>query len=479
MSNITIPGGAGAIGLVHAFMLVLDGHTVTILDSRPDGAPGDSFVKLSKAAKLYFSFPEIDELKEKLNKDGISKEKFQHEFALFPRVFITRLNDILSKFSNDQFSHADCLEIIEQMCSLPIDGKKLRLAQASSEINEPQDIIAITVKGAALNRALGEKIQAIPQKPSTPVIIFVNGAMPWLVSDDCPELKSLAEMYPFMRTVGIAKLKAGVLIKYGAAITAPGAVIVRSKFFDTKNVIGNITDVGVNEDLRDLTTIYTKAGLNTSPAESKQALVHQILSKLTYNLTGSMMGAIFNKKLGELLEHPMSRAAVLACGREYYQLCLTMSVELAPSETEFLIGVEKALLANASVVSSPLQDVMLRRPTEKGFLLSPLRDLAVIYGKDVPVLQAMFDLISSIEAQYGAGPDAPKVVQNELWQQLDFEYGDRLPAIQALLTQDAPEKTNKLQNMSKDSDKLQNLWIFSHKIHLAQQCIEVKRTLTY
>lgn len=390
--KITIVGGAGAIGGGHAFILAKAGHTVTILDARPNGQPGESYRNASGAPVIRFRYPEMDEVSANIPEDGESIEQFKNRFVGFHDA----LKPCFSvSHSNDRLTQQECLSIIDETISLPID--RIQFAQASSDITERQDVIITTVKCAALTLELGKKINDIPQNASTPVLVFTNGIQPWIMPEanfGGLRLKSISAIYDFVDCVGVDKVKAGVLIKYGAAIEGDGAFCVRSRFFNTKNIIANIDNTDITPELELISNIYTQAGINTTPTSEIKSI---ILEKLIYNLAGSIMGAIFNYKMGELISNESTKRAVEACAKEFYQFAVKFDVQLAPSEHEFVMLTIKALQNNYNVVSSPLQDIRGGRATEKDFLIKAPIELANTLGMEMPVLQAMYNLMSIIE----------------------------------------------------------------------------------
>ncbi len=392
--KISIVGGAGAIGLVHAWMLAAAGHTVTILDSRQDGYPGASFNNLLNAPHLFFRFLEMDRLIANLPEGGMSVDAFKEQFVRFPSVFQSRIHANVEQVTQP-LTQNDCIQIIQDTLRLPMNS--IHLAQASDDIKHPQDIIVVTVKCAALTSALGHKIKAIPQSSSTPVVIFANGMLPWIKPE--PDfaglrIQSLSEIYDFVHNVGTEKVKAGVLIKYGAAIDGNGEFCVRSPFFNTRNSIANINTTDITPDLKLVSDVYTEAGIKTEPTDK---INYIMLEKLNYNLTGSIMGAIFNYKMGELVCNQGTKNAVEACAKELYQLANALNIQLANSEIEFVNQTIDALQKNSEVVSSPLQDIRAGRRTEKEFLVKAAIELAQTYQIAMPVLQAMYDLITRIE----------------------------------------------------------------------------------
>ncbi len=416
MAKITIVGGAGAIGLVHAWMLHAAGHTVTILDARPDGQPGDSYRKLLKADNLSFRFFEMDEVVRNLSDSGETVEELTNRFNLFPAMFKLRINQFIPQTS-ERLSREECVNIINDITSLSMNG--IHLAQTSQDILEPQDIIAVTVKCAALTDALGNKIKAISQHSNTPVVVFANGIQPWIRPE--PEfgslrLRSIDSIYDFVDCIGVDKVKAGVLIKYGAAIVGEGAVCVRSKFFNTRNIIANITNTDITEDLGRISDLYTHSGIIT---DSTQNIKHIILDKLSYNLAGSIMGAIFNYTMGELIENKSTEIAVRDCAKELFQLAVRLGVQLAITDLEFISKTVDALKQNHTVISSPLQDIRAGRATEKDFLIRATIELANTYGMDMPVLQSMYDLISMIEKKSSQNIAEGQELQAEVLQRIE------------------------------------------------------------
>lgn len=436
--NIAIVGGAGAIGLVHAWMLAASGHKVTIVDSRPDGQMGKSFENLTKAKTLDFEFLEIKQLVENLPEEGEATLHFEARFENFPLVVKSRIKEGILNLQKSALSKIECIDLIENALRLP--SNRVNLAQASTDIDQLQDIIIVTVKCAALNSELGYKIQKIPQRndtprDNTPIVVFTNGMQPWIK----PEsnfgdlyLSSLRFVYEFISCIGIEKVKAGVLIKYGAAIEDHGKFCVRSPFLDTRNIIANITNTDITDDLQMVSRVYTQAGIKTEPT----AMIPRIiLDKLNYNLTGSIMGAIFNYTMGELVNNEQTKYAVEICAKELYQLALKLNVKLSDTETEFVKKTIDALEKNSSVISSPLQDIRAGRGTEKEFLLKATIELGQQYQMNMPVLQAMYDLISMIEKKACKKVTDGKILQEQLLSQLKSQNDIVMLANQRLANQ--------------------------------------------
>jgi len=422
MANITIVGGAGAIGLVHAWVLAASGHDVTILDTYADGQPGRSFQQLQRANDFCFRFAEVDELEKTLPDAGETVQVFKDRLKAFPPAFKSRVEEVSPSNPDQLLSKEGILQIIENATRLP--GDRIHLAQKSSDITKSQDAIIVAVKGAALNKELGEKITRIPQKQDTPVVIFANGIQPWITPQPNfggKRLDSINNIYDCVEAIGADKVKAGVLIKYGAMIEGDGKVRVRSKFLNTKNVISNATNTDLTDDLKVLSTIYTAAGISTQPT---QDIRHTIIDKLSYNLTGSMRGAIFGNTFGELADNTNTNKAVRDCAIEFYQLAERLGVKLAESQSTFVESTIRALQANKDVIGSPLQDILSGRRTEKDQIIKAVIELAEQYHLQAPVLKAMYSLISTVEEK--AVIDVPKarILQGSLLEKLAAERGE-------------------------------------------------------
>lgn len=408
--NIAIVGG-GSIGLAQALLLAFAGHHVTIVDARPDGKPGASYLMLENAEQDFqLIFPEMKQLQHDLLNRDLTVGTFQNLLISLPEVFVTKLNTLIAEQGlsvSDVLSAHDCQMLLDKVTRIP--KSQITLAQSSEDIHVPQDFILVTAKCAALTQSLGKKINKIPQALKSPVVVFANGVQPSMVPD--LHINSLNDIYEFNAEVSQGNEKnipvAGILKKYGAAIVGNGVVELRSKLKNIKNSIDIRSNTGLSND--SIADVLSHAGLAT---ECPGNIPAEMLAKLVYNLTGSMMGAIFDCTMGELVESRVpgqktaeqaaaTKQAVLDCATEVLEISKAINLPLAgnteDAKEDFLKKTIKALLDNFEVVSSPLQDIQQHRPTEKNYIIKALIQIAECKNIESSVLSAMYTLTSVVE----------------------------------------------------------------------------------
>lgn len=182
----------------------------------------------------------------------------------------------------------------------------------------------------------------------------------------------------------------------GFARTAPN--ISNITVHSAPILLGNLYGLDV-EPLRPLAKAIHAGGI---PADITRDVAAALWAKMLYNCALNPLGAVLGLCYGDLTKSPCGNqimsdivdevfAVMTACGyRTYWPTADTYKKELF----------ENLIPTTYAHVSSTLQDIRRRRPTEIDILSGKIMELGAAHGIDVPVNRMLYRQIKLLEANY-------------------------------------------------------------------------------
>jgi ketopantoate reductase len=418
MSNVTIVGGSGAIGLTHAWLLSKAGHTVTILDSRPDGNAGKSFSRLSSMTNIKISFSTAGKFKNNvIASQNIDRKVLSHMIEDLPKGIPELIFKELRESA--QIDSELVINAFNRALTMSID--EITLAQNSNQINQEQDVIITTTKNGALTKSLAEKILKIPISSNSPVVVFANGIMPWIIPEKDfggLRLQSNKNIHDFIDCIGPERVKGGVLIRYGSSVQPDGNLNI-SMLENSHAIVGNSNNNIITKDLFKVVELYSDTGLSLEIGDITKPLI----KKLGLNIGIAMFSAIFNvtdfKNIDKSLENSIRLVA-----REYFSFSKRLGVSLAKTSQAYEEEQISWAKNMSGAIPSVLKDLREGLATEKAQYLDALCELCEKNMLDIPNLKSMKQLFDKVEVASKEGLSNLQSAQESAFNDLKRNRGN-------------------------------------------------------
>jgi len=190
--------------------------------------------------------------------------------------------------------------------------------------------------------------------------------------------------------VGPEKVIGGVT-NLGATLLGLGHVRHAGK---GETVIGR-NDGKIPVEMRDIRELFNKSGLETRISRDIKGL---IWSKLIINVGINALTAITRLNNGRLLDFEGTKRILREAVTEATRIAKRKRIKLIYDDP--LAKVEAVCEATATNVSSMLQDILRKKPTEIDFINGVIVRLGQELGIPVPVNSILVDLVKTIEASY-------------------------------------------------------------------------------
>lgn len=194
---------------------------------------------------------------------------------------------------------------------------------------------------------------------------------------------------------GPDRVIAGVT-SHGATLMGPGHARHAGK---GETIIGR-SDGRVLGFVRDLSSLFTKAGLDTKVSKDIDSVVW---SKLIVNVGINAVSAVTRLPNGKLLEHDGARDVMRQAVQEAVKVAKRKKIKLGYDDP--IQKVESVCKATSANLSSMLQDVLNKKRTEIDFINGAIVRQAKALGIQTPVNDALTNLVRAIESSY---PEAVK-----------------------------------------------------------------------
>lgn len=186
----------------------------------------------------------------------------------------------------------------------------------------------------------------------------------------------------------------------GAHLLGPGAV--RHGGFGP-TVLGFLDggDVLARQRLQGAADLLTEAGLATTLSPD---ILSVAWNKLIVNAGINALTALEDCANGELLVRPAALATLQAAVREAAQVAKATGIQVAADPVQLTIDVCRQTAAN---ISSMLQDIRQRQPTEVEAINGAIVRQAAVCGVSVPTNLALLARVKGLEAGWKVGPTTP------------------------------------------------------------------------
>lgn len=250
----------------------------------------------------------------------------------------------------------------------------LNVTSQAKEITKEQDLVIIAVKSYDTKNAL--KDIKILLKDASLVLSLQNG---------------LGNIEVISEVAGQEKVLAGIT-NQGATLLGPGWVRHAGK---GETVIGRL-DARIPVELRSIREFFNKCGLETRLSKDIKSL---LWSKLIINVGINALTAITHLHNGRLIEFPGTRKILEEAVNEAVKVAKKKRIRLIYDDP--LSKVEAVCEATAANISSMLQDILRRKPTEIDFINGAIVRQAQALSLPTPVNSALTNLVKTIEASYG------------------------------------------------------------------------------
>ena len=165
----------------------------------------------------------------------------------------------------------------------------------------------------------------------------------------------------------------------GATVLGPGKVRVGGT---------GVTYVAPHPRLEPLVDVLQTAGFEVHPADNIESLVW---GKLAVNCGINALTALLEVSNGELLVRPGARATMQAAAQETARVAAAKGVKLPYLDP--VEQVEDVIRRTASNISSMLQDIRRRAPTEVNAINGAVVEIADRLGVPAPVNRTLLNLV--------------------------------------------------------------------------------------
>ena len=250
---------------------------------------------------------------------------------------------------------------------------KVNITSQAKEITQPQDLVIIAVKSYDTKNALKD-IKSLLSESSL-VLSLQNG---------------LGNIEVISEVAGQEKVLGGIS-NQGATLLGPGWVRHAGK---GETVIGRL-DGRLPVELRSIRELFNQCGLETRLSKDIKSL---LWSKLIINVGINALTAITHLNNGRLIEFAGTRKILEEAVNEAVRVAKKKRIKLIYDDP--LSKVEAVCEATAANVSSMLQDIIRRKPTEIDFINGAIVRHAQALSLPTPVNSVLTNLVKTIESTY-------------------------------------------------------------------------------
>ncbi|MEW6427435.1 MAG: 2-dehydropantoate 2-reductase [Thermodesulfobacteriota bacterium] len=212
-------------------------------------------------------------------------------------------------------------------------------ASVMAAVTAPPPVVFLCVKSMGVAAALGQLRPLL--SPASTVVALQNGI---------GHLDALAELAP--RSCTVAGVTAG-----GAHSTGVGQVVAAGAGITTIGAYPRNASCHPGR-IETVAAMLRAAGLET---ETVDDVLGPVWDKLLVNVGINALTALLGCRNGELLENPWAREVMAAAVAEGERVARTLGIGISADPLARTVAVCRATSAN---ISSMLQDVRRRRPTE-------------------------------------------------------------------------------------------------------------------
>jgi 2-dehydropantoate 2-reductase len=152
-----------------------------------------------------------------------------------------------------------------------------------------------------------------------------------------------------------------------------------------------------SQGLETLAKRLTQGGI---PAETRDDMQGVLWAKMLYNCALNPLGALTDRRYGELAEQPATRALIGCVVEEIFEVLLRAGYRVAwPTAAAYLETFYTELIPpTAAHESSMLEDLRAGRPTEIEALCGAVERLAEEHGQKTPVVSALAQLVRAAQS---------------------------------------------------------------------------------
>lgn len=256
-----------------------------------------------------------------------------------------------------------------------VSGNWQAKVRATAEIKEidQADLIILTVKSYDTKTAI-RSVKPLVKEHSS-VMTLQNGI---------GNIEIIGELVGTERVIG------GVT-NQGATLLGAGHIRHAGK---GETVIGRI-DGKIPAELRSIREIFNQAGLEARISRDIKGL---LWSKLIINAAINPLTAITRLNNGKLLDFEGTRRILREVATEALKVAKRKRIKLIYDDP--LAKVEAVCEATAANISSMLQDILRKKPTEIDFINGVIIRQAQELGIPVPANTLLVDLVKTIEVSY-------------------------------------------------------------------------------